>query len=160
MEIWKTIPDFENYEASNDGRIKRTKTQKILSQQIDNRGYKVITLYIGKKKYCKKVSRLIWSAFNDCQCAMTVDHIDRNKHNNVVSNLRCISNKDNCANRPNKSSVDSNVYNLTDNIKGDIMDKIINQKLSTHQIWLQYGIPTNYMGSVIKRGSWLKHLND
>ena len=158
-EIWKEIPLFTNYEASNKGRIRRAENERILKQQVDSRGYKVVTIWSNKKKYTRKVARLIWSAFND-ECKLTVDHIDRDKHNNVLTNLRCISNSENCKNRTGHNTVGSNKYNLDDNKKGEIIDKIKNQKVTTHKIWLDYGIPTNYMGSILKRGTWLKYLND
>lgn len=159
METWKVIPNFENYEASNTGQIRKAKTGYIKPQQIDNRGYKVITLWMSGKKYCKKVARLVWAAFNGCDCGLTVDHIDQDKFNNNLANLRCISNKDNCNNRTIYNRHTSNKYNLTDEIRGEIMHKLVHEKTTTHKIWKDYGIPTNYMGSVIKRGTWLKFMN-
>ena len=83
---WRAIPSFPNYEASNTGLIRRAKTGDVLKQRdIDmNRPYQIVSIFYNKKKYTKKVSRLIWEAFNDCACGMTIDHIDRNKTNNIV----------------------------------------------------------------------------
>jgi hypothetical protein len=151
---WRVIPSFPNYEASNTGFIRRKKTEiQLKSRNIDNqREYQVVSLFYNKVKYNKKVARLIWEAFNDCACGMTIDHIDRNKVNNNITNLRCISIADNHKNRTIYKS--KNKYNLTDEIKIEIISNYRNGIWTTWDIMNKYNIPSNYITSVIKRGSW------
>jgi hypothetical protein len=153
---WREIPSFPNYEASNTGLIRRAKNGEVLKQRdIDiNRPYQIVSLFYNKKKYTKKVSRLIWEAFNDCACGMTIDHIDQNKTNNNLSNLRCISIADNHKNRTIYKS--RNKYNLTDGIKIEIINNYRVGKWSTWDIMKKYNLTSNYITSVIKRGSWDK----
>jgi hypothetical protein len=153
---WRVIPTFPNYEASNTGLIRRAKTGDVLKQRdIDmNRPYQIVSIFSNKKKYTKKVARLVWEAFNDCACGMTIDHIDRNKCNNNLSNLRCVSNAENHKNRTIYKN--NNKYNLTDGLKIEIISNYRAGNWSTWDIMKKYDIPSNYITSVIKRGSWDK----
>lgn len=156
---WREIPSFSNYEASNTGLIRRAKTGDILKQRdIDmNRPYQIVSIWYNKKKYTKKVSRLIWEAFNDCACGMTIDHIDQNKTNNNLINLRCITNKENHANRTIYRN--TNKYNLTNADRIKIITKYRSGEWTTWYIMNTYKLPSNYIYSVIKRGTWDKLLN-
>lgn len=159
QEIWKVIPDFPNYEASNDGRIRRRLNLKVLRQvSSDNRNYQVVSLYYNKRKSTKKVARLVWSAFNECNCEETIDHIDRNVYNNNIDNLRCVSIKENCRNRYiyNKK----NKYNLTTQDKIDIVKNWESKTWSSWKISKLYNIPPNYILTVLKRGTWHKLCQD
>jgi hypothetical protein len=40
---WMTIADFPNFEISNDGQARNTKTGNYLKQRIGNSGYYMIT---------------------------------------------------------------------------------------------------------------------
>lgn len=161
MIEWRPIPNHENYEASNTGEIRRVRNERIVSQRKKEEllGYKVICLYTNKKKYTKNVARLIWNAFNDCECEHTIDHIDRDASNNNIENLRCITHSENSRNR-NIYSRDSNKYNLTDEIKREIITKYKSGEMSTWDIIHKYKIPSNYIHMVLKRGSWDKLINE
>ena len=89
---------FPTYAASNLGRIKNIKRDTIISQtNSDTRGYKKVCISYKNKPYTKKVARLVWSAFNEYDCPLTIDHIDGDNTNNRIENLQCISNRANCA---------------------------------------------------------------
>lgn len=53
MEIWKPITDFETYEISDLGNLRRTLTKELVIPFESERGYLRITLYNeeGKKNY-------------------------------------------------------------------------------------------------------------
>jgi hypothetical protein len=156
---WKVIPSYPNYEASNTGLIRRRMTGDVLKQRdIDrNRPYQVVSIFTNKKKYTKKVARLVWEAFNDCACGLTIDHIDQNKLNNNLSNLRCISIKENHANRTIYRN--TNKYNLTNDDRIKIITKYRSGEWTTWFIMNTYKLPSNYIYSVIKRGTWDKLIN-
>ena len=90
IEIWKPIKDFENiYEISNLGKVRNIKKNKIKETWIDNFGYVCVSLYKNNKKYNRKLARLLAETFiPNPENKPTVDHIDRNKLNNDLSNLR------------------------------------------------------------------------
>lgn len=153
---FRPILGHENYEISEDGTIRRLMTQNLVKTQISDSGYRVVTLWTNKTKKTRRLARLIWQSFNDCECTETIDHINQNKLDDRLENLRCISNKENSK---NKTIYKGNKYSLTDDIKKDIIKKI-KSGVTTYQIWKQYGIPTKYINSVVKRGTWNKYLDD
>jgi hypothetical protein len=107
-EIWKGIPSLKNmYEASNMGRIKSkereivraknrnyVKPQKILSPNDNGNGYLTVMLSIGGKAFRRYVHRLVMEAFNG-ESNLTVDHINMNKYDNKLDNLRYLSHREN-----------------------------------------------------------------
>lgn len=96
-EIWRSIPDFSNYQASNFGKIRNKTTCEILS--MNYRSCLYINVYIkdnNNQKKSKQVHVLIASAFipNPYQKPV-VNHIDGNKHNAKLSNLEWTTFKEN-----------------------------------------------------------------
>lgn len=64
-------------------------------------GYLYYKLSIGKCKYdYVRGHRIVWEAFNGkIPANLEIDHKDRNKHNNKLSNLRLVTHSQNCLNR-------------------------------------------------------------
>ena len=158
-EEWRVIPSHPNYEASSLGSIRRKKNQrKLATADADHeRPYQVVCLFTNGKQYTKKVARLIWEAFHDT-CGETIDHIDRNPANNNISNLRCVSCAENYKNRTIYKEK-TNKYNLTTEKKVEIITKYRTGELTTWGIMKKYGIPMNYIKTIIDRGSWDKLVN-
>ena len=90
IEIWKPIKDFENiYEISNLCKVRNIKKNKLKGTWLDNFGYVCVSLYKNNKKYNRKLARLLAETFiPNPENKPTIDHIDRNKLNNDLSNLR------------------------------------------------------------------------
>jgi len=114
-EIWKTIPFSPKYEASNIGRIRRQYNKKIRVQTIHHGFYYKINLPVSNKTNIEKLTniythRAIIESFigerpNGCE----IDHIDRDKLNNNLDNLRYCNKNVNQANRKNKSKYGTGV---------------------------------------------------
>lgn len=102
-EIWKDIKGYEGlYQVSNLGRVKRLKRavrnnvyggmrivdEKILSATDNGHGYKLIGLRKDGGRKNHYVHRLVATAFIDNPHDFHyVNHIDRDRSNNVVDNL-------------------------------------------------------------------------
>ncbi len=90
MQIWKLIKSAPNYEISNDGSVRNTKTGKMLKIVTNNNGYHLVCLSYKNKKQTAYIHRLVAEAFVVTDLDMrtsVVNHIDGNKSNNTIENL-------------------------------------------------------------------------
>jgi hypothetical protein len=99
--IFKKHPTYNNYEVSDTGIVRsiahavRTKGSafrispgKELSAKTRDGGYREVTLYAsGKKTHCR-VNRLVLEAFVGPGIGMVGMHLDDNRGNNNLKNLR------------------------------------------------------------------------
>ena len=94
-ELFKRIDGFDNYLVSNFGNIKNSKTNKIMKQS-NPQGYKLVNLKKDGKWKIFTVHRLVGNTFlENPDNKPLIDHIDENKSNNNVKNLRWATSKDN-----------------------------------------------------------------
>ena len=155
-EVWVEAFNFPNYEVSNLGNIRNAKTQQVIKLGFDGSKYRMARIYYNGKKYTKRVAKMIWQSFNNCECKQTIDHRDRNSFNDKIENLRCVSFRYNIDNK--KYDWGANKYGLTNEMKGLIAYNYINKIWSTWDIMKEYKIPINYIQTTMKRGSWIKHI--
>lgn len=97
MEQWRMF-NFGGMEywVSNKGRIKGTR--KILKQRLNQDGYFVVTLGTDKNRRVKFVHRIVGMVWIDgYQPGYEINHIDKNRTNNKVSNLEWMSHAENIA---------------------------------------------------------------
>ena len=107
-EIWKDIPGYEGiYQVSTVGNVKRLEKvclrsrapyilrEKILKSYVDRMGYYGIHLRKNGKDKSFKVHQLVALTFiPNPENKPEVDHIDANRLNNVVDNLRWSTRKE------------------------------------------------------------------
>lgn len=96
MELWKNIKGYEGYyQISSYGRVKNIKTNKILTGDINNIGYKRVILYVPIKQRFF-IHRLVAEHFcSGYQDGLVVNHIDGNKQNNQATNLEWVTRSQN-----------------------------------------------------------------
>lgn len=109
-EEWRQITDYPDYYISNLGNIKSFKRgkEKILKQHPNHKGYLLVGIVNenGQKKF--GIHRLMAKMFLEDFCEeLYVDHIDRIKTNNVVSNLRMVTNQENIRNQSKRPGCSS-----------------------------------------------------
>ena len=92
--MWLSLNN--GYSVSNDGYVMNEKTGRILTPQDDRRGYARVDLY-GKHK---KIHYLVASRWLPAPTeeGLVIDHIDGNRMNNCVENLRWVTQKVNMSN--------------------------------------------------------------
>lgn len=122
-----------NYIVYDSGHIYSKKRDDFVKWIDDGHGYHYVDLMIYGKRKCYKVHRLVAEHFleypNDGKY-YEVDHKDRNKKNNNVSNLRWITREEQSQNRGNFKNNTSGHKNVFISKSGDrfIFRKQINHK--------------------------------
>jgi hypothetical protein len=113
LEEWKAIEGFDGYFVSTLGRVSSTKlgiTPKLKVLSKDRYGYNTVNLSYPKStsnpstyKKCK-VYRLVYEAFvGPIPRGLSVDHINRVKHDDNVLNLRLTTSSQNNMNTVGRS---------------------------------------------------------
>lgn len=95
MEEWRQISDFPNYSVSNFGNVMNDKTNKML-RLCNKSGYYNISLTNDNNYKTFKVHRLVAFAFiENIENKPEVNHKDKNKLNNNVTNLEWMTRTEN-----------------------------------------------------------------
>ena len=114
MEEWRKIPGFEEYEVSSEGCVRGGRWGHSKTPSIDKDGYLRLGLYdADKKQKWLLVHRLVALAFiPNPENKPEIDHIDRNKYNNLIHNLRWVDDSEQALNRNNPigESGQRNIY--------------------------------------------------
>ena len=108
-EVWKQIFDYPNYEISTLGRVKSHHGGKdvIINQYISSGGYLRFTVYKDAKHKTVKTHQIMAITFLGHERSgmnLVIDHIDGNKLNNNLDNLRLVTTRENATNYRNQNS--------------------------------------------------------
>lgn len=118
-EEWRPVKNYESfYMISNLGRlcscggyrknikgVSRLYNPVLIARNIGDTGYEKTTLYINGEKVYVTIHRLVAEAFiPNPENKPFVDHIDGNRANNNVSNLRWVTPEENANNDLTKTS--------------------------------------------------------
>ena len=101
MEVWKPVEGYEGrYEVSSEGRARNVKTGRVLSAPVAKNGYRYFNVYkTAKNRKNLKLNVVIARAFlGKAPPGHVCDHIDRDKTNDAVRNLRYVSQSRNSVN--------------------------------------------------------------
>jgi hypothetical protein len=94
------IENYPNYKIYANGNVENIKTGRILKQILGNHGYLVVCLRNNAGQKLHIIHRLLGKYYipnpNNYPC---IDHIDRNRTNNMLINLRWCSHQQNNMNK-------------------------------------------------------------
>lgn len=105
-ETWKQVIGYDMYQVSNLGRIRNKNTGKVLKPVYQPSGYTIVCLRKDGKNNTEPVRRIVMNAFNPIDNSNKYDiiHIDNDKTNNTVDNLKWVTRKYNMANNNSVST--------------------------------------------------------
>lgn len=129
-EIWKPITEATNYEVSNLGRVRNTKTGKTFNPSPGGNGYKQVSLKIlaTNKDERRYVHRLVAQYFiPNPEGKREVNHINGDKTNNCVDNLEWSTSSEN-----QKKKYQSNPDCVTCNLPIAQLDPITHEVIATY----------------------------
>ena len=99
QEEWKQIEEYPKYEVSNQGRVRHAERDKILSNSRNKHGYYTVKLTRDGHSKTHNLHSLVARYFVPNPFRLTmVDHIDRDRLNNMSSNLRFCTAQQNARN--------------------------------------------------------------
>ena len=150
MEDWKYIEGYgKDYKIFRNGDVIscKYKKEKILKSRNDGNGYLQVGLYKNKKEKLFRIHRLIALHFidnpEDYEC---VDHINGNRTDNRIENLRWVTKSDNTRNGKNWGGCMKGVYFNKKNNKFHAQIYIDNKKkhlgyfddeLEAHNVYME-----------------------
>ena len=98
------IQDYPNYMIYEDGRVYNKNSNRFLKPSTNNRGYLTVCLSNNGKHKMMSIHRLIALYYiPNPENKSYVDHIDRNKQNNNIENLRWVTTRENSSNRTDQA---------------------------------------------------------
>jgi len=98
-EEWTTIKDFPNYFISTFGNVENSLTGRILKPGTSTHGYYHVVLHNNGKRKTITIHELVANAFIDnLQNKRCIDHIDNDRLNNSINNLRFATYQENSMN--------------------------------------------------------------
>lgn len=103
----KLVPDYPNYYITECGRVFSTNIQEFLKPTLKT-GYLSVVLSNTQQSKRICIHRLVALAYHGFPGSnYQVDHIDREKLNNRVENLRWVTRQQNCFNRSKAANTSS-----------------------------------------------------
>jgi hypothetical protein len=119
IEEWRRIGGFDNYSVSNLGNVRNDRTGRILRAGLSSTGYLIVILYQDGTKSTKYVHHLVATTFLGDSEGRDIDHQDRIRTNNHVSNVRYVSRADNCR---NKTSHRGTIYQFVETLPDNAIE--------------------------------------
>lgn len=164
------LEEFKGYVISSKGDVysyqKRSAGAKLKHYPLGSKGrdYPAIDLQIKGKRKTVKVHRLVALSFIDnINDYPQVDHIDRNRFNPDISNLRWVTNSMNVKHsydgrKTNQFTGSNNPKNiLNEEQVKEIYQKAINREITQKQLAKKYNVNLSTIQNIKYKKTW-KHI--
>jgi len=160
VEVWNPIPEFDGYEASTNGSIRKN-SGKVLCKSVTQRGYHCVTIYKNgwDSRRAYLVHHLVLFAHvgpkpsPTCQCR----HLNGIKFDNRLENLRWGTVAENVADKINHGTLpvgeDTHFAKLTE----EDVREILLSTASAKALAKLYGVKRDAIFRIRRRDTW-KHL--
>jgi hypothetical protein len=105
LEEYKTIPLYPDYEVSTLGNVRRIRDNKLMKHYPQKNGYDYVIITRGYGTGWVPIHRLVAMTFLGLEGykeGLYVDHINTNRSDNRVENLRWVTPKGNANNEQTK----------------------------------------------------------
>jgi hypothetical protein len=125
------IQGYSNYLIYDDGRVYSKKNKIFLKPGVNGRGYKYCSLWKkGEKPKSLRIHRLVAEHYiPNPENKEQVDHINRNKQDNRIENLRWVTQSENQQNTGIRCDSTTGIKNIRPHTQGGYMyEKRINKK--------------------------------
>lgn len=112
-EEWTTIKGYD-YFVSTYGQIENARTGELLKPNINTHGYYIVQLYKNSKGKTITIHRLVANAFlPNPENKRCIDHINNDRLDNRLENLRYATHSENGMNRSISSSNTSGIKGIS-----------------------------------------------
>jgi mRNA-degrading endonuclease RelE of RelBE toxin-antitoxin system len=113
--IMTSIREFPRYTIAENSEIYDTLNKRVIKQSNSN-GYKIVSLVNeeGNQK-CPRIHRLVFETFvlkDGETMPKEIDHIDNNRSNNQIANLRAATHQENLRNQQKRKDNTSGYKNI------------------------------------------------
>lgn len=123
-ECWKPIKGYEGrYEVSNKGRVRSHvgKRVRCLSPRIIRNGYQIVDLCTNGECKTMLVHRIVGAAFlcddGEIPSGLHIDHLNGIRYDNILENLRLVTNSENCRNRHDINELPPEMRDIRERVK-------------------------------------------
>lgn len=165
LEFWTSIVikgEKIPYQVSNNGKIRNSKTRKLLKPVIDKYGYPCVCLFYNKKRHNITVHKLVAMTYvKNPKNKPQVNHIDGIKTHNYRNNLEWVTPRENVVHSYKNGLHDNvaigerhgnNIYS-TEQIKNVCM-LLEQNKLTYSQISNQTGVRVSTIHDIVSKKYW------